>query len=82
MYIDDEKTLILDEEHDKEEFPACCSMYDENDEGYTRALVEVFIDRLEENILEVECEDEEILLSKEISKLKELDKNAVYMIVR
>jgi len=82
MYIDDEKILILDEEHDKDEFPTCCGMYDENDEGYTRALVEVFIDRLEENILEVASKEEEIALYKELSKIKELDKDVVYMIVR
>ena len=56
--------LILDENYDSGEFSVLCGMFDENDTGYTRACIDVYMDRFED-ILE---NNEDMSIQEDIKK--------------
>lgn len=74
------KTLLLNphSKTDIEKWPHITSMYDANDPGNTRGDVEVFIDRLEENLSDFdESSEEYALIDAELNQLQSSGYEAV-----
>lgn len=78
MIVDlEKKELIIEVGADDDRFIALCQMYDENDTGYTRAPVEVYYERFQDMLDELDgCPDSEDMkldIKETIAYLEEKD---------
>ena len=78
----DKGTLYIDPYSDKEKYPVFCGMYDENDPGYTRACIDVYVDRFSMLIEEAEEDGDEAEKQKLLAEIEKVRQIADYVEIR